>query len=82
MGRTGGNDAAAERRLMRDGLEVLGHGALVCPGCDLPLAIPDRLAVGRTVVCGFCDHSAPARSFVREDVYDTPANEVYVVARL
>jgi hypothetical protein len=34
------------------------------------------------VQCGFCDHTAPARDFVREDVYDTVGNEVYVVARL
>jgi hypothetical protein len=32
--------------------------------------------------CGFCDHAAPARKFVREDVYDTLANEVYLVARV
>ena len=32
--------------------------------------------------CGFCDHAAPAREFVAEDVYDTLANEVYLVARV
>ena len=30
--------------------------------------------------CGFCDHAAAsAREFVLEDVYDTLANEVYLV---
>jgi len=32
--------------------------------------------------CGFCDHIAPARAFVREDVFDTVRNEVYLVARV
>lgn len=40
------------------------------------------MPAGMTVRCGFCDHAAPARGFVREDVYDTVANEVYVVARI
>jgi hypothetical protein len=34
------------------------------------------------VRCGFCDHHGRAREFVREDVYDTLVNEVYVVARV
>ena len=32
--------------------------------------------------CGFCDHAATAREFIAVDVYDTLANEVYLVARV
>jgi hypothetical protein len=82
LGRVDGSEAGAERRLMDDGVQVLGHGALVCPRCALPLAVAARVPAGRPVHCGFCDHAAPAREFVREDVYDTLANEVYLVARV
>lgn len=82
LSRVAGSEAGAERRLLRDRMQVLAHGALICPDCALPLAIPGQLSAGRDLVCGFCDHAAPAREFVREDVYDTLANEVYLVARL
>jgi coenzyme F420-reducing hydrogenase gamma subunit len=82
LGRVDGSEAGAERRLVRDGVQVLGHGALVCPECALPLAVGGRIRAGLAVRCGFCDHTAPARKFVREDVYDTVANEVYLVARV
>jgi hypothetical protein len=82
LGRVDGSEAGAERRLVRDGMQVLAHGALVCPQCALPLAIGGQLSAGRDLVCGFCDHAARAREFVREDVYDTLANEVCLVARL
>jgi hypothetical protein len=82
LGRVDGAETGAERRLLRDGMEVLAHGALVCPHCALPLAIGGQLPAGRDLACGFCDHAAPAREFVTEDVYDTLANEVYLVARL
>ena len=82
LGRVDGSQADAERRLMRDGVQVLGHGALVCPECALPLAIGGQVMAGLPVRCGFCDHAAPAREFIREDVYDTVLNEVYLVARL
>ncbi len=82
VGRVDGSEAGAERRLVRDGAQVLSHGALVCPRCALPLAIGGRMRAGLAVRCGYCDHSAPAREFVREDVFDTLANEVYLVARV
>ncbi len=82
IGRLDGSRAAAERRLVRDGAQLLAHGALVCPGCSLPLALTGRLSAGRPLHCGFCDHQAPARAFVREDVFDTVHNEVYLVARV
>jgi len=82
LGRVDGSEAGAERRLLRDGMQVLAHGALVCPECALPLAIGGRLSVGRPLRCGFCEHAAPAREFVAEDVYDTLGNEVYLIARV
>jgi hypothetical protein len=82
VGRLAGAEAAGERRLLRDGSQVLGHGALVCPGCGLPTSVGAPLPVGGELSCGFCDHAAPARVFVREDVFDTLANEVYLVARV
>jgi hypothetical protein len=81
MGRVDGSEAGAERRLLRDGVQVLAHGALVCPSCALPMAVR-RFPVGFHLRCGFCDHEAPAREFLAEDVYDTVANEVYLVARV
>jgi hypothetical protein len=82
LGRVDGSEAGAERRLVRDGMQILAHGALVCPQCALPLAIGERLPAGRPLRCGFCAHAAPAREFVAEDVYDTLANEVYLIARV
>jgi hypothetical protein len=82
LGRVNGSQAGAERRLLRDGMQVLAHGAFVCPGCSLPLAIDGQVSAGMLLHCGFCDHAAPSREFVREDVYDTLANEVYLVARV
>jgi hypothetical protein len=82
LGRVDGSEAGAERRLVRDGVQVLAHGALVCPRCALPLAIGGKLRAGLELRCGFCDHGAPAREFVCEDVYDTLANEVCLVARV
>jgi hypothetical protein len=81
LGRVGG-DLGEERRLVRDGVQVLAHGALVCPACALPTAIHRPLPIGGHVRCGFCDHTAPARAFVCQDVFDTLVNEVYVVARV
>jgi hypothetical protein len=82
LGRVDGSEASAERRLLRDGMQVLAHGALVCPECALPLAIAGRLPAGLPLRCGFCDHAAPVRQFLAADIYDTVANEVYLVARV
>jgi hypothetical protein len=82
LGRVGGAEAAEERRLVRDGVQVLAHGAMLCPSCDLPMPVTRQIAAGETIRCGFCDHLAPARAFISEDVFDTVANEVYLVARV
>jgi uncharacterized Zn finger protein (UPF0148 family) len=82
MGRTGGAEVGEERRLVRDGAQVLAHGALICPTCGLPIAVAHRFRATGPLRCGFCDHEADARDFIREDVFDTLANEVYLVARV
>jgi len=82
IGRLDGAEAGAERRILRDHAQVLAHGALICPECDLPLAVPGRIPAGQSLECGFCGHEGPARRYLRGDVYDTVANEAYLVARL
>ena len=83
IGRTGGAEAGEERRLVRDGAQILAHGALICPSCQMPIA-PNRrrLPAFDPLRCAFCTHTAAAREFIREDVYDTLPNEVYLVARV
>lgn len=72
-----------DRRIVtRDGIQWLAHGALICPGCRMPVLLSQSVPAGRELRCGFCDHRARAREFVTEDVYDTVENEVYVVARV
>lgn len=75
-------DLGSEHRLIRDGVEQLAHGALVCPSCSMPVSIGSPVAAGTPIDCAYCARSAPARSFLLRDVYDTAANEVYLVARL
>jgi hypothetical protein len=75
-------DIGEERRLVRDGIQVLDHGALVCPGCNLPVLIESPAPVRGQLQCGFCDHEGRVGDFVAPDVFDTVANEVYVVARV
>jgi uncharacterized Zn finger protein (UPF0148 family) len=81
-GRAGGAEAGEERRLIRDGAQVLAHGALVCPSCELPIFPAGRVRAASELRCSYCEHRAEIREFLREDVYDTVANEVYLVARV
>jgi hypothetical protein len=81
-GRIDGSVADAHRRLLQDGAQVLAHGALVCPSCAIPLAASGQIPVRARLICGYCEHAAPAREFLAEDVYDTVSNEVYLVARV
>jgi hypothetical protein len=75
-------DIGHEWRVSRDGIEVLAHGALICPACDAPVVIDARMAAASELGCGFCGHRARAREFLARDVFDTVANEAYMVARL
>jgi hypothetical protein len=81
LGRVGGA-AGEDRRLVRDGVQVLARGALACPECALPIWPAPRIRPRAELRCGFCDHRAPAHAFLREGAFDTPANDVAVVARL
>jgi hypothetical protein len=78
----GGADLGERRQIVADGFEVLAHGALVCPECAVPIALASRVGAGRRVRCPYCAHSDRARYFVRPDVFDAVANEVYLVARV
>lgn len=82
IGRAGGAQAGDHRRLLNDGAQVLAHGALICPGCEIPIEARRRLRATGSLRCAYCDHVAEAREFVRENVFDTLANEVYLVARV
>jgi len=75
-------DIRHEWKVSRDGIEVIAHGALVCPECDAPQVIATPIAAGETHRCGFCGHDARAREFLVRDIFDTVANEAYLVARL
>jgi hypothetical protein len=70
------------RRLVSDGMQVLAHGAMVCPECALPIAPPPRAKPRGRMRCGWCSHAGIVADFVRGEAFDTPANEVRVVARI
>ena len=83
----------SEEQLRRDGIElpevrpatagaVLCSGSMICPGCELPIAVGTGVPAVSSLRCPFCDHSAEARMFLREDVRDTRANRVDLVARI
>jgi hypothetical protein len=81
IGRVDGARAGAHHLLVRDGVQVLAHGALICPECALPMSPAGAISASAILRCGFCDHAAPARRFIAVDVYDTLGNETQLVAR-
>jgi hypothetical protein len=81
LGRVGG-EAVGEAKIVNDGLQVLARGALACPACSLPVWPAPRVRPREELVCGFCDHQGIALDFLREGVFEAPANEVVLVARL
>jgi hypothetical protein len=82
LGRTAGAEAGFAQRITRDGVQVLAHGALVCPSCAMPIALHGQLHAGSPLHCGFCEHTARTQDFLVRDVYDTLANEAQLVARI
>jgi hypothetical protein len=82
LGRSGGSAVGEDRRLVQNGVQVLAQGALVCPSCALPIAPAPRIAPRAKLRCGFCEHTAEAVDFLREDVIDAPGNDVALIARL
>jgi hypothetical protein len=81
LGRSGGS-AVGDERLVAGGAQVLARGALACPSCSLPISPAPRIRPRAELRCGFCDHAAEAMEFLLEDVFDAPANDVILVARL
>lgn len=77
-----GVEGERPRQIVRDGVEEIAHGALICPGCQAPIRVGAELGAGEVLACGFCDHRARASEFVVRNVFDTVANEVYLIARL
>ena len=75
-------DVAPEWRVARHGIEVIAHGAVVCPGCSAPLTLGAAVPAAGELSCGFCGHAGRAREFLVRDVFDTVANEAYMIARL
>lgn len=82
LGRAAGAQAGFEQRILREGVEVIAHGALICPGCAMPIAAAGALPAGAEMGCGFCGHSARVRDYLVRDVYDTVGNEAQLVARI
>jgi hypothetical protein len=62
--------------------QCLGHGALACPACEVPVLLGGPVSISGHLVCPFCLESRPARQFVRLEKFDTPRNVVEVRARL
>jgi hypothetical protein len=81
-GRTGGSAVGEDRRLVRNGVQVLARGALACPKCSLPISPVPKIRPRAELRCGFCDHAGPAVDFLREGVHVPRAARVALVARL
>lgn len=81
-GRSGSTAIGEDRRLLSSGLQVLARGALVCPGCALPVSPAPRMRPGAQLCCAYCAHAAAAIEFLAADVRDTFANDVVLVARV
>jgi len=75
-------EIAEEWRLARNGIEVVAHGAMICPDCSAPIVPATRVPAQQVMSCGFCGYEARAREFLSRDVFDTVANEAYMIARL
>jgi hypothetical protein len=81
-GRTGGSAVGEDRRLVRNGVQVLARGALACPDCSLPISPAPQIRPRAQLRCGFCDHAGPAVEFLREGVHVPRGAQVALVARL
>ena len=82
LGRTGGSAVGEQRRIVNHGFQVLARGALVCPSCSLPISPAPRIGLRAELACAFCAHTATALEFLRENIFDTVANDVRLIARL
>ena len=75
-------DLGSDHRLIEHGVEQIAHGAMVCPTCSKPVPIDRAVDVRDELACGWCEGSGPARDYLVRDVYDTPGNEVLLIARI
>ena len=66
----------------RRATQGLGHGALACPACEVPVLLAGPVPFTSHLVCPFCLESSPARQFVRLGRFDTSSNHVEIRARL
>lgn len=83
--RTGPLDArrvapAVEQDPRRGRSRALGRGTLACPRCDVPLALPGRVAAGQAIACPFCAHRGTVGSFVSLAVPTRPTRVVVTVS--
>jgi hypothetical protein len=70
------------RKSIRRTTRSLGHGALACPTCEVPVHLSSPMSLSAHLVCPFCLESRPAAQFVRFERFDTHRNVVEVRARL
>jgi len=80
-GRSGGSVLGEDRRLIRDGLQVLARGAFVCPSCTLPISPAPRIRPRARLECPFCSHADEAVAFLARDAIDVPGNDALLIAR-
>ena len=83
LGRVDGSEAGAERRLLRDGMQVLGPwGAGLSPSARCRWRSAGSCPPGGGCIAASATTRPRRASSCAEDVYDTLANEVYLVARV
>ena len=76
------NEIYVPRKDTREDVQTIGHGALACPSCDVPIVTTEPVRIGAVVRCPYCRRLDTARSYLRLDASDTPLNDVRVIARL
>jgi hypothetical protein len=76
------NEIYLPRKDTREAVHTLGHGALACPSCDVPVVAAEPIGIAAPMRCPFCRRIHPARSFLRLDQSDTDLNDVRVTARM
>lgn len=79
--RLGGERVEREELRPASAASALATGSMICPTCELPIAVGAALPAASPIACPFCDHTAPARAFLRRDAFDLPSNRVDLVAR-
>ena len=76
------NEIYVPRKDTRDETQTIGHGALACPSCDVPIVTTEPILIGSVVRCPYCRRLNAARSYLRLDASDTALNDVRVTVRL